>query len=468
MRFRQGSTFFILLLITVFGRAQTKQPTKYEFSIQQCVDYAGKNNVQVKNALLDYQIQEQTNRGITAAAYPQINGSASATHYPNVPVQSFPNFIAAATYGVLASEGVKKGDGTPVVPPADFGFVQAAFGTKWIASGGVSLSQILFDGQVFVGLQARRTSLEYQQNNIDVALENIRANIYKVYYQLVVSKTQVEQIDANIARAEKLLNDTRALYRNGFAEKLDEDKASVQLANLQTEKLTAQNAINNGYLGLKLLIGMPAQDTVILTDSITEDKIKEDMLVEPTYKYTDRLDYQLLESVSKLNAYNVKRYKFMYLPTVNLTAGYTKNAQRNTFNFIGRGDWFTSSYIGLNINIPIFDGFLKASNVRKAQLELEQARNQIENLKITIDNSVTQAINNNKNALTRLEFQKRNMQLAEQVYNQAKKKYEVGTGSSTEITNAQTDLRIAQSNYISALYDAIIAKVDYTKAIGKL
>ena len=60
------------------------------------------------------------------------------------------------------------------------------------------------------------------------------------------------------------------------------------------------------------------------------------------------------------------------------------------------------------------------------------------------------------------------MQLAERVYNQAKKKYEIGTGSNTDITNAQTDLRVAQSNYITALYNAIIAKVDYVKAIGKL
>ena len=60
------------------------------------------------------------------------------------------------------------------------------------------------------------------------------------------------------------------------------------------------------------------------------------------------------------------------------------------------------------------------------------------------------------------------MVLAETVYNQTKKKYEVGTGSNTEINAAQTDLKSAQTNYINALYDAIIAKVDYLKAIGKL
>ena len=65
-------------------------------------------------------------------------------------------------------------------------------------------------------------------------------------------------------------------------------------------------------------------------------------------------------------------------------------------------------------------------------------------------------------------FQKKNMELAETVYNQTKKKFEVGTGSNTEISSAQTDLITAQTNYVSALYNAIIAKVDYLKMCDRL
>ena len=68
--------------------------TKNEFSVKQAVDYGVKNAVQVKNALIDIKIQEQTNREITAAAFPQINGSVNTIHYFNVPVQSIPNFNA--------------------------------------------------------------------------------------------------------------------------------------------------------------------------------------------------------------------------------------------------------------------------------------------------------------------------------------------------------------------------------------
>lgn len=462
-------SFFLLAIKLVAQPPQkTTAPEKHEFSIQQCVDYGTANNLQVKNALLDVQIQEQTNKNITAQALPQINGSFGSTFYPNVAVQSFPNFIAAATYGVLAQEGVKDGNGNTIVSPTDFGFVQAAFGTKWNASAGVTLTQILFDGQVFVGLQARKTSIDFQQKAVEVTTESIKANIYKVYYQLVVSNTQTDQLDANIERLEKLLHDTKELYKNGFTEKLDVDKATVQLVNLQTERAAVQKTIDNGYLGLKLLIGMPIKDTLVLTDKITVDKIKEGLLNDGIYQYTDRLDYQYLSLGKKLNEFNIRRYKLTKLPTANLNAAYSKIAQRNDFSFLGKGDWFSSSYIGLSVNVPIFAGMAKDASIQKAKLELKQTENQIDNLKISIDNEVAQATNNFRNAIKTLDFQQQNIELAEKVYDQSKKKYEIGTGSNTEITNAQTDLRVAQSNYVNALYNAIIAKIDYLKATGKL
>ena len=461
---KKGVVIIALILLSGYIHAQEV----HSFSIQDAVAYANKNNVQVKNALLDYKIQEQTNRNITSSAYPQLSASAGTTYFPYVPVQSFPNFISAATYAVLVQEGVKNGSGQPIVSPTDFGFVSAAFGTKWTAQGSVSLSQILFDGQVFVGLQARKTSLTYAQKNVEVTQENIKTNIYKVYYQLVISQTQMKQIDANIDRATKLLNDTKELYKNGFAEKLDADRAEVQLANLQTQKLTTQRSIDNGYFGLKFLIGMPLTDSLVLTDQITEEKIKDGLPIENNYQYTDRKEYQYLEATNQLNAYNVKRYKYTYLPTANLNSSFAKQAFRNQFNFFDNGDWFSSWNIGLTINIPIFDGFARASNVQKAKLQLKQTQNQLENLKLSIDNDVQTAKNNYHAAIITLESQRKNMDLAEQVYNQSKKKFEAGVGSTTDITTAQTDLVTAQTNFINALYDAVLAKVDFARAVGKL
>jgi outer membrane protein len=464
----QGKVWMICLALFSFtAGAQDTLKGRHEFSVQQAVEYAKRNSVQIKNALLGVELQKQTNREITAAAFPQINGSLSTTYNPNVAVQTFPNFIAAATYGVLAQEDVRKGNGSPIIPPADFGLIEAQFGTRWFAGAGVDLSQLLFDGQVFVGLQARKTSIDFQQKNVEVTEEQLKANIHKVYYQLVASKTQIELLDANLDRVNKLLHDTREIFKNGFAEKLDVDKLSVQLANLQTEKLKALNGIQNGYIGLKFLIGMPVRDTLVLTDTLNYEEIREGILENSTYQYSDRKEFQYAELGKKLREYNVRRYKLSKIPTVSLTSAYYKNAQRNRFDFY-KGPYFTTSSVSLRINVPIFNGFVARARVQKSQIELQQAVNEMDALKLSIDNDVEQAKSNFNSAVATLDFQKKNMELAEQVYNQTRKKYEAGLGSNLEISSAQSELRIAQASYIRSLYDAIIARIDFLKATGKL
>ena len=434
----------ITLLVNSFAMAQNRN----EFSVKQAVDYGLKNAVQVKNALLDVLIQEQSNRDITSGAFPEIKVNSGINDYLDIPTTLLPGEIIGQPAGT---------------------FIPVKFGTKYTANGGVSLSQVLFDGQVFVGLQARKTSVDARRKAAEVTEENIKANIYKVYYQLVVSKTQIDLLDANITRLQKLDHDTREMYKNGFSEKLDVDKLTVQIANLQTERLTALNSIKNGYAGLKVLMGMPVKDSLVLTDTLSDAQVTENILESSVYQYTDPKEYQALELTQKLNQFNIKRYKLSQIPVLSFNANYSKQAQRSDFDFFKKGgDWFTTSYIGLSLNVPIFEGFSTRAKIAQSKLELQQTKNQLEGLKISIDNDVEVAKNNFTTATATMDYQKQNMTLAELVYDQTKKKYESGTGSATEINTAQVDLKTAQTNYINALYNAIIARIDLLKAVGKL
>jgi outer membrane protein TolC len=437
----------IICLLLVVNSAMAQTGTKHAFTAKECVDYAHKNNVQVKNALLNVQIQLEINRDVTSAALPTLSGVISGNDYLKIPTSLLPGEIFGQPAGT---------------------YIPVQFGTKYNANAGLQFQQLLFDGQVFVGLQARSTSIAFSNKNVEVTEEMIKTNVYKIYYQLVAGKTQIDIYDANLERLKKLLSDTKALYENGFVEKLDIDKISVQISNLETEKFKALNSIEIGYQALKTLIGMPTKDELVLTEQIYKEKIKKDFAIDTTFTYSDRKDFQYLDLAKQLNELNIKRYKMSYLPTLALSGSYTKNAQRNQFNFFGKGDWFTTSFVGLNLSVPIFSGFSKSSHVTKSQLELQQTVNQIDNLKLTIDNEIETAKLNFHAAVITLDYQKKNMLLAENVFNQTKKKFELGTGSNTEITAAETDLRTAQANYINALYSAIIAKVDYNKAIGKL
>ena len=444
---KQVFLFIMGTLSIAHSFAQTEIPNIHQFKLDDCVTYAQKNNVQVKNALLAIDAQIQTNREIGAAAYPTINTSTSVLDYTQIPVSLLPAQIFGGAAGT---------------------FIPVQFGTKFNANYGANFSQLLFDGQVFIALQARSTSLEMQRKNAALTEENIKANIYKIYYQLSASKTQLNILDANIERLNKLAHDAEIMYKNGFAEKLDVDKVNVQLNNLQTEKLKANNAVAIGYMGLKMLMGMPVKDSLVLTETINEKDLTGDVLIENQFQYALRKDFQYLTTLKKLSEYNVKRYQLSNLPTVSLSGAYTKNAQRQEFDFFKGGNWFTTSFFNLNVSLPIFNGGGTMAKIRRTKIELQQVTNQMTAMKNNIDNEITQAKLNYISSVATVQFQKKNMQLAETVYAQTKKKFETGTGSNTEISSSQADLVSAQNNYMNALYSALIAKVDFLKATGKL
>jgi outer membrane protein TolC len=432
-----------LLMLVINLRAQQV----HDFTRDQTLDYAAKNSVLVKNALLDYQIQEQSNRATTSQALPQVTGNFGITDYIQIPTTLLP--------------------GEFLNPPQPGTYIPIKFGTKWNATGGVTLTQILFDGQVFVGLQARQASLDFYKKRQEITEQMLRANVTKIYYQLLVGKWQVDQIDANIANQQALLHNSTEMFKNGFAEQLDVDKASVQLANLESEKIRVEYQLSNGYLGLKVLMGMPVKDSLHLSDTLTYDMIR-DAVLSDNYKYSDRRDYQLLQINRSLNEFNIKRYQKMYIPTFKFNANYSQNQYTNSFDLAQKNTWFPTTYLGLNVSVPIFDGLYKAANIRQARLQLQQTVNNMDSLKNRIDNDVKEAQLRFTASLATLDFQKKNMDLSAKVYAQTRKKYEQGLGSNLEVTTAFDDQRVAQSNYFNALYNAIAARVDYLNAIGKL
>ena len=440
-----------LFIITIFFVTTTfaqEQKTVHAFSLADAVGYAQKNNVQVKNTLLDIDIQIQTNKEIASAALPSIGSSLGGTDFLTIPTSLLPGQIFGGAPGT---------------------FIPVQFGTKFNANYGANFNQILFDGQVFIALQARATSLDWKRKNAALTEENIKANIYKIYYQLSASRTQLNILDANIERLEKLAKDAAAMYKSGFAEKLDVDKVNVQLNNLQTEKLKANNSVTIGYMGLKMLMGMPVKDSLVLTDIINENNLSADVLYEDNFEYGIRKDFQYLTTIKKLSEFNIKRYQLSFLPTITMNGAYTKNAQRTKFDFFDKdGSWFKTALIGLNVNFPLFNGGARNAKINKAKLELQQVDNQMAALKNNIDNELSQAKLNYMSSVATVNFQKKNMQLAENVYSQTKKKFEAGAGSNTEISAAQADLVAAQNNFMNALYTALIAKVDLLKASGKL
>ncbi|MES2774540.1 MAG: TolC family protein [Bacteroidota bacterium] len=441
-----------------------------KLSAQQAVELALKQNADMQNIRIDKQMQLATNSSIAGQALPQITGSVSMQRFFSIPTSVLPNFISPSVYQVLKDENVKNGTtGQPIVFPNDFGNINAQFGVPWQASAGLSLQQLLFQPDVFVGLKARKKTLEYADNNIKIQEDTLKSAVLRGYYGVLIAEKRIVFVNESLLRLEKLQHDQEQLFKNGFAEKLDMDKTEVSLNNLRSTQLQLKNFISMGYAALKFTLGMQQKDSLLLTDTLSVAELKKDLLsITDTYNPEDRNEVKALKTVNDLLNLDVKRNRMGYIPTFAAFWNVSTSAQRQKFDFFAKEKWFPTNIAGININIPVFDGFQRKYKIQNARYAVEKNTNTLNQVKRAVDLQV----NINKiqltNALVSMDIQDRNKALAEKVYNTTKKKYEQGLGSSFEVLLSETSLEEAQGNYYQSLYDAIIARIGYLKAMGKL
>lgn len=454
------STFLLLLLLLSFNGHSQK---RYELTVKQAVELAYQNLTEVKNAAIDVEIQQAQNNEITGQALPQVSGTAGLSRYLELPQVLFPDGSQAGIYNVLIKEGLLPSSTKIPTPTAQaISFVQ-----PWNTNVGATLSQLLFQPDVFVGLKARKTALGIAQSNLELTKEKVKDSAYRRYYAILIAQKQTEFLQKGIERLEKLYHDDSVMFANGFAEKLDLDKVQVQLTNLRTSQNILDNSIKVAYAALKFSLGISQKDTVQLKEGLTTDEIKKGLL-NLNFSYEDRKEIQALNYVRKLQELDVKRNQLGYLPTLSTFINYSVQGQGKEFITSNNTLWFRSSLVGLNLNLPIFDGFQRKNKVQQAQLNLRKVENNIENMKQVIDLQQDISKESLKSALLNLDAQERNVQLAENVYSTTKKKFESGLGSSFEVLLSDSDWQTAQSNYFTSLYNAIIAKIAYQSSLGKL
>jgi outer membrane protein len=457
-----------MLLAGLLPPASAQQ--SYSFSAKEAVDHALKHVTEIRNLQIDRDIRLAANKEITGAAYPQVTGSVSMQKFFDIPVTLLPDFVSPAVYGVLQDKGVKDGSGNaitaPNTPPQ---FFPAQFGVPWQSTAGISFQQLLFQPDVFVGLQARAGSVKLADLNIRIMEDSVKSSVSRAYYGVLIAEKRRIFLSETLDRFARLMKDQEKLFANGFAERLDIEKTQVALNNLQTTKSQLDNLITLGYASLKFVMGLNQADTLKLRDSLTADLVKGALLQGADFKYDDRPEMQLLNTATDLQRLDVKRYKLQYIPTVAAFWNVSRNALRQEFNFFdGDQPWFKTNLAGLNVSVPIFDGFQKQSRIKQAQLRLEKTENDKAYLQRAIDLQREVSLSVLRNALASLDVQERNMKLAEKVFLTTKKKYEQGLGSSFEILQADQEFQLAQGNYFQALYDAMNAKIGYNRAIGKL
>jgi outer membrane protein TolC len=465
-RFKLFSTVLIFVFVYVTGRAQSKV---LQLTAKEAVETAFANVADLKNAKLDYKIAEARNKEITGAALPQVNGTLQGNHYLSLPQIQFPDASEIGIYDVLKREGVRDGSGNPITSDGEFQLRNFSFFQPWNINAGLTVQQLLFDPQVFVGLQARRALLQSSDLQIKVAEDKVREAVYKSYYAVLIAEKQLVYVQESIKRLEKLASDQNIMYKNGFAEKLDLDKTQVTLNNIRTAESQLKNGIRLGYAALKMTLGLHQSDSLVLKDSLSPALVKDDLLNEG-FSYENRNEVKLLNKAHELQGYDIRRWRLAYAPTLAVFYGFQRNGQRSDNPPPGVKNWFwyNTNQVGLSVNIPIFDGTIKKHRISQAQFNRQKVANTLDQVKKGIDLELTASRNSLHTAIQTLDVQEDNMELAEKVFNTVKKKYEQGLGSSFEVLQSDNEMQQAQSNYFRALYEAIVAKVNYLKAVGKL
>lgn len=444
--------FTTLCLVSIAFGSYAQQATQtakppYNFSLQDCINYAYEHQDTVLNAGLDIKSAEYKVKETTGIGLPQISGSATFQDYVKIPTTLLPGQFFGQPAGT---------------------FIPVQFGVKYQSGLGLNLSQILFDGSYLVGLKASRTYKELSQRNYTRSKIETHINVTKAYYQVLVSNEQIKLLDADINQLKEQVDQTVAQNKQGFVEKIDVQRIQVQYNNLSTSRENTIRLLALNYQLLKFQMGMPVNEAINLSDKLESINLTDDISsVGDTTFYRNRIEYGLAETQKKLNELDVANKKAHYYPTLTLNGNYTSSYQNNSFSDLYSRN-FPSSYFGLTLNVPIFSGGQRINQLRQSKIAVLKSQNDLDNLKNAITLQANGAQITYINGLRSLDNQKQNQQLAQEVLRVSKIKYAQGVGSSIEVTQAQTSLEDADNKYIQSLYDALVSKVDLDKAYGRI
>lgn len=441
------SLIALLMLVTMGAHSQGTDSVM-QFSIKQAVDFSFEHQKDVLNSQLDVQIAEYQVKETIGLGLPQISGEFDFKDFFEIPTTAIPGEFFGGE-------------------PGSFTTVQ--FGTQYNASAGLSASQLIFEPSYIVGVKAAKTFKDLSVQGLQNAKIETAVNVVKAYYRVLVVRDRKIVNDANVVRLKKYNEDIKSMYQNGFVEKVDMDRIQVTYNNALSEQEKSERLIKITEDNLKYVMGLPQASTIVLTDSLDREAVKKLEVSADKPTPEKRIEYSILKTQERIQEFNVQRYKAKYLPSLVAYGSYSTNALRSEMNIFDPAyRWYPTGIVGATLSLNIFDGMQRENKIRHEKLGLKKIQNDIDYFANTVELQVSNANSVLANAISSLNIQEQNLELANSVTKTSKIKYDEGIGSNLEILDAETSLKEAQSNYYMALYEAIVAKIELEKALGNL
>jgi outer membrane protein TolC len=444
--------YVILLIATLvsFTAAMAQQPV-VELSLQDALTYALNANQNARKARLDVENSQYEIDEVRSRALPQVSGSGGINYNPILQLSAIPGELFGGAPG-----------STTLV----------AFGQKWNANLGLSLSQTLFDHSVFTGLKAAKTTKEFYRLNSKLTEEQIIEQVATNYYRVLVQRQQVGVVDSTIGNTVKLQGILQGLFDNGLAKKIDVDRVAVNISNLRSKRQQLLNAVSLQENQLKFLMGMPIETAIsipmVALTSIEPQAVAKD----DTLDVSGRTEMKVLATQQSLLEYQRQATKGEYYPSLAFSGSYSYQGLGNNFPvFKGKSsgvNWFDVSSLGLTLRVPIFNGFATKARLKQADVNIRKLNEDISSTKLSLSLAYENARTQINNSIITLNNSLENVELAQQVYANTQNNYNNGLAPLTDLLTAENSLTEAQNNYSSALLDYRVAEIQVIKAQGRL
>lgn len=435
-----------LTLCVGFGIQAHAQDQTGPMTLQQAIDYGLKNNPALKNANVDVEIARKKVKETAAIGLPHINGSIDYTGQPQIAAMVIPSF-------------------TDPNKTQEF-----RMGISHTGAAKIQATWLILDGSYLLGLKASKEYVELASRMRASSEIDTRVNISKAYYMALIGDQSVTLLDSTIKMLQQSHNDVKALFEAGFAERIDVQRLSLQLNNLKIQREQTHNQREFAYRLLKFQMGMDVNAPLLLSDELYQLKDlagKLDTAAKPNLE--SRPDYSLLTQTQVLNKMNETRYKMGYLPSLSGFGSHQQTTYAMEGNFGDLGSkYYGGTTWGLSLRIPIFNGFQQNALLQQAQLASLKTHNDLRMLESAVENDVFYARTHYVTAKKTVENQNENYELAKEIREIAAAKYQEGVGSSLEVTTSNNDLLVAETNYLSAIYDLLVAEIEYNKALGRI
>jgi outer membrane protein len=425
------------LLIGCFGLSLSL--SAQTFSLQQAKEYALENSDKIKNANLDLDIANEKVKETRAIGLPQVNATGSFNNFFNLPVQVVSaNFI------------------NPNAPEGEL--ISFRAGTNYNASANLQATQLIFNGSYIVGLQVSKFYTQFRSTNIEKTKEDVLVNVTQAYQMLVAAKANLDFIDSIVTITNNLVEKQRNYLELGLMTQEDMDQLEFALLTAKNNQVSASLQVKNTTSLLKLTMGYPQGSEIEVTESV-ESLLLQNQASTSTFSVQNNLTYQLMNEQKMLNEYALKEKKYSLLPSLSAVVQHGYNAYRNDFDFFKKGDWFSQSFWGLQMNVPIFTSGKNSALISQAKFDVKKSEYAIHEFEQTLTYQEKQATNNLESAKEQMKLQEVNVQLAKKIYENAVIKEQIGKVNSILVSQKYNQLIQSQAQYINAVLSLFNAQL---------